>query len=448
MQLILLVALLLRLPLLGQSLWLDEAIQAQALMGKLGPIMQYALADFQPPLYHFLLLAWTKIAGFSEIALRTPSLLAGVATVYFVTKIGELLGGKKLALLAGLLTATNPLLIYYSQEGRTYALTTFLVTASMYYYLKINQNKSTNLLSTIYYLLFTTFFIWTSYLSWFVLFGQALLALVHKRRDLFRLSVVSALTILPWLPSFFNSLSFGLGDASSLPAWAKVVGGASGKALALTWIKLNLGRFSFENNYLYLSVIIILFALHFLALKKLSLHKAETKYLLTWITAPIALGLLISIFVPAYSYTRVLFIVPAYLLLLAMGLHKLGSRALTAILVTAQLCFLFIFWLTPEHHREDWRALTADLNPQANIMVALPSLKTSAPLNYYSLESAPVELGSADLSSQAPVYYIRYGEDIFDPGRLGQANLEDSGYTIISEKVYSGIQLDIYENRH
>ena len=48
-------ALLLRFVLLNQSLWLDEAIQALALMGKMGPLLTYALADFQPPLYHGLL---------------------------------------------------------------------------------------------------------------------------------------------------------------------------------------------------------------------------------------------------------------------------------------------------------------------------------------------------------------------------------------------------------
>ena len=107
MPIILLIALILRLVLINQSLWLDESIEALALMGRMGPLLQYALADFQPPLYHFIGYFFTQLFGYSEIALRLPSLLSGLFTVYFVIKLGELLGGKKLGIVAGLLAATT-----------------------------------------------------------------------------------------------------------------------------------------------------------------------------------------------------------------------------------------------------------------------------------------------------------------------------------------------------
>ena len=62
--------------------------------------------------------------GYSEIALRAPSVIFGVLTVWLVFK----LGGKWPALLL----ATSGLHVYYSQEARMYSLVTLAVTASFW----------------------------------------------------------------------------------------------------------------------------------------------------------------------------------------------------------------------------------------------------------------------------------------------------------------------------
>ncbi len=166
---ILSLALVLRLIFINQSLWLDESIEALALMGRMGPLMTYALADYQPPLYHLIGWVNTQLFGYSEIALRLPSLISGLLTVFFVIKIGELVASKKVGIIAGFLAATNPLLIYYSVEGRTYSMTAFFVTASFYYFIKLLKSTTydlprgkAGLRPKILYLLFTTAFIYTS----------------------------------------------------------------------------------------------------------------------------------------------------------------------------------------------------------------------------------------------------------------------------------------------
>ena len=432
----------LRLILINQSLWLDEAIQAQALSGQLGPLLKYALFDFQPPLYHLLLLGWTHLFGFSELALRLPSLLSGLGTVYFVIKIGQLLGKERLGIIAGLLSSTNPLLIYYSQEGRTYALTCFLVSASFYYLLAHLKKPSSS--TMIRYSFFIILTLWTSYLAWFVILGQGIYWLVKRNYKMLGVTLACTMTLLIWLPSLLSSLSIGLSDARSMPGWGRVVGGISLKSLVLTWVKLNIGRISFENHYLYATIISFVGLLHLYIFSFLRFKKYTPLFI--WLFAPLVLASLFSLFIPVYSYTRMLFVVPAYLLLLAIGLSKLHHN-FTYLTLTLQLIFVAIFWLSPRFHREDWRTLTKDLNAQPNIQVALPSLRSSAPLLYYGLTHSLIELRALDQISPR-VYYIRYGEEIFDPGLLGQAKLLSSGYTITKEKTYPGIQLDIYENRN
>lgn len=427
MWIVMTLGLILRLIGINQSLWLDESIEALALQGHFGSLLSYSLSDFQPPLYHFILLAWTRLFGFSEIALRIPSLLAGLALVYFVFKLGELIGNKKLGIIVGLLVATNPLLIYYSQEGRTYILTTLFVTMSFYFLLKR---------SSFAYLFSTLLAIWSSYLACLVVPLQLLYLVRHKRFRLALALTLTSSTFLLWLPSLWQSLQIGLGDASSIPGWGRVVGGVSFKALALTWVKANIGRISFENNYLYGFIVGALALLHAYILRK-----SRSSILILWILAPVILASFISLWVPVYSYTRVLFIVPAYLLLLT-----LGSLQLSKVIIICNLIFLCIFWVSPRFHREDWRSLTSYLNAQEGTVV-LPSLKQNAPFIYYNL-ALPLSSSTDPLLSSSRVYYVKYVEDAFDPAHHGPANLTHLGYTITSQRVYPGIQLDIYENSH
>lgn len=438
---ILILALGLRLVLINQSLWLDESIQALALMGKMGPLLQYALADYQPPLYHLIGYVTTQIFGYSEIALRLPSLLAGIFTVYFVVRIGELVATKRVGIIAGLLAATNPLLIYYSGEGRTYALTTFFVTASFYYFISLLKSRSTK--SYILYSLFTVLFLWTSYLSWFVLLSQAIYVIYKKRYDIFFIQVGAGLTLLAWLPSFLTSLGIGRSTMNTSPEWGRVVGGLTWKSLPLTWVKFAIGRISFDNKLLYGGIVSSIGVLHLYVLS----HLSAKKYIpvLVWLFPPLILGILIAGILPVYSYFRVLFILPAYLLLLAISTSKFHTLKIPILLIATQLVALLYFWVVPRFHHEDWRSLVSDL-PQSAIL-AMPSRAQSAPLLYYGWTNPIIEPSHEELVGDK-IFYIRYVEDLFDTGKLGQANFAKSGYTITSQGVYPGIQVDIYENSH
>ena len=64
---------------------------------------------------------WTRVAGTSEVALRLPPALFGIALVPVGYAIGRRLGGQRAAVALGALVAVHPLLVYYSQEARGYA---------------------------------------------------------------------------------------------------------------------------------------------------------------------------------------------------------------------------------------------------------------------------------------------------------------------------------------
>ena len=134
---ILVLALVLRLISLNQSLWLDEATTALvSVMSTAQYLKEFAPSDFHPPLYYFSLMGISRLFGTSEIALRALSVLAGVGIVWLTYLIGKIIDGKRVGLIGGLFVATSGLLIYYSQEARMYELAAFFVALSIFIFLK------------------------------------------------------------------------------------------------------------------------------------------------------------------------------------------------------------------------------------------------------------------------------------------------------------------------
>jgi hypothetical protein len=79
--------------------------------------------------YSSLMHFWIRL-GNSELWLRLPSVIFGIATVLILFKIGETLGGWRTGVGAGLLAATAPFNIHHSQEVRFYSL--FMCSAAVF----------------------------------------------------------------------------------------------------------------------------------------------------------------------------------------------------------------------------------------------------------------------------------------------------------------------------
>jgi mannosyltransferase len=118
----------LRLATLGtQSLWFDEAVTAHLMRMDL-PGLLSAIPDSEssPPLYYVLAWLWSQLFGTGEVALRSLPALLGTATIPVVWALGRRLGGDRAGLAAAALVTVNPMLVWFSQEARAYALLALL----------------------------------------------------------------------------------------------------------------------------------------------------------------------------------------------------------------------------------------------------------------------------------------------------------------------------------
>jgi mannosyltransferase len=115
-----------------QGFWFDEgntALLVHFSPGKmLGLIPQ---TESTPPLYYCVAWAWARVFGYGEAGLRSLSAVCGVLTVPVAYAAGARLISRRAGLIAAALTACSPLLIWYSQEARSYEMLVFLSSVSL-----------------------------------------------------------------------------------------------------------------------------------------------------------------------------------------------------------------------------------------------------------------------------------------------------------------------------
>jgi mannosyltransferase len=129
----------LRFATLGvQSYHHDEIVTAsRVLRDGFGHAMNaVSFSESAPPLYYALAWVWTQVTGTGEFGLRSLSALAGVATIPVAYLLGVELRGRRAGLAVAALVAVNPMLLWYSQEARDYALLSFFTALAALYFVR------------------------------------------------------------------------------------------------------------------------------------------------------------------------------------------------------------------------------------------------------------------------------------------------------------------------
>jgi mannosyltransferase len=121
-----------------QSYHHDEVITAaRVIPGDLADMLrQVKGSESNPPLYYLLAWGWAKAFGTGEIGLRSLSALFGAATVPVAFAIGRELARERAGLIAAAIAAVNPMLIWYSQEARSYALLVFFGALALLFFVR------------------------------------------------------------------------------------------------------------------------------------------------------------------------------------------------------------------------------------------------------------------------------------------------------------------------
>lgn len=459
--LILLLALLLRLVNLNQSLWWDEGITAKVAQGNFWQILsEFAKSDFHPPLHYVLLHIWGNIFGFGEISLRLPSVFFAVATIFLTYLIGKNLFSKKVGIIAAILLTLSPIDVYYSQEARMYALASFTVALSWYFLLRLIRGQK---LAGVGYTISSALIFYSDYMAFFAFFSQIIFVLIfykEKVRTLFKLIFFILLFMLPWIPTLGEQIVFGMNSTNSLPAWKAAIGGANLKMALLLPAKIFLGRLSFDNKIIY-GLIVGVVGLINLIVIRFALKNINKKVLLLlfWILIPPSLAFIISFWVPIFVYFRFIFILPAFYLLLAVGLTQFRAyifRIFLIIVLIFDITFILIYFLNPRFQREDWRDAVNSVNTTTDqrTVILHKNIMIPSVFNYYSglnIKTSPafknIPVKSMDdlnnlennLRNYNGIILFDYLVEITDPSRILEKEISRLGFKLTKEYDFRGV---------
>ena len=193
--------------LLTESLWGDESFSAMAVKLPFGETMGVVMRDTAPPLFYFVGWIWGRVFGFSEVALRSSSLLLMIGAAVFAYAIVNRIGKDRfVAIGAGFLSFLSPFLVPFAFEFRMYALFAFLVVGSVYFFIARKWRS---------YVVFTVAALYSHHYALFTVFGQFVWFLVTEfhwkswrtfPRQLWPFVLIGALYI-PWLYPFYLQIA-------------------------------------------------------------------------------------------------------------------------------------------------------------------------------------------------------------------------------------------------
>jgi 4-amino-4-deoxy-L-arabinose transferase-like glycosyltransferase len=125
-------------PLGVQSFHHDEVITVMRVIpGSFGQMLhEVKSSESNPPLYYVLAWGWAKAFGRDEWGIRSLSALIGTLTVPVGYAIGRQLSGRRVGLVLMGILAFDPMLIWYSQEARSYALLVLFGALSFLFFVR------------------------------------------------------------------------------------------------------------------------------------------------------------------------------------------------------------------------------------------------------------------------------------------------------------------------
>jgi 4-amino-4-deoxy-L-arabinose transferase-like glycosyltransferase len=434
-------AVVLRLPYLSQSLWYDEVFYTAAALN--GESLRWVLTqDVHPPLYASVLWLWIHVFGDTEVAVRLPSVLCGIASVAVVFALGRWWFDTRAAFLAAGLTALSPAHIWYSQENKTNMLMVLLTACLVW---AADRAWSSNHRREWIWVAVTAVLApWTNVFAIFVLAAVLLWlwsgALQRRWRSRLRpVIIVTGVAACPFVPLLFSTLGHFESMRLSylrpftLPEVYKLLliylsHGNTLRTISpyapLNALLLQPWPFFLVDGFFGLLLLIGLWRLitRVRARDASGLGDWSRVLPILYFTVPLVCVFIASRFNPqVYIERSMLILLPPYLILIAVGACAWRGPLLRHLMMAALLvlngCALFNLWVakvdvwTVYKPKNDWRSaaqyFAAEMREAKGPLVLLASVPVSV-LVYYDHHIAEVAGPEAALPEQAGalIFYL------------------------------------------
>lgn len=371
-----------------RSIWLDEGFSIRFAHFALPQIL--TIPENHPPLYYLILHWWMKLFGDSEFSIRFLSVIFDFLAMFMIYKIGIRIFGDRrdVGLLSAVLLGLSTFHIAYSQDARSYTLSTLLTLLSMYFFIKLLEERSYGVLMS--YVLFSVLLMYSHIYGLFIIAAQNIyvvtLSLLSKGtyqltfRRWILIQIILIVLFALWLPTL---ISRTLTEQSTFwapkPSIAAVIDVFSKYSGAMISYQSN-SPLLYQSSLLLLLFLLVLSSLSIIGLEKTNgridwrnfftsldgyswrarlLNTDKIYFLLVWLLTPIILPFIISqfstpIFILRYTIVASL----AFYLLIAKGIssisHKYAKSIIIGIIIVFSLVYIREYYTKP-FYLEQWR---------------------------------------------------------------------------------------------
>jgi mannosyltransferase len=397
-------------------------------------------SESAPPLYYALAWGWTQVFGTGEVGLRSLSAFAGVATIPVAYFIGRELRGTRTGLLAAALVAVNPMLVWYSQEARAYALLGLFCALSLLFCVRALENDGRDeKRDSVLWGVFSALALATHYFAVFPLVAEVLLLWRRRGRamlpGLWILGAAAALLA----PLAYHQMSqghaewigkFSLGHRLGETAITFVVG-ETGDII---------GRAETPGPAL-LPLALVFVAFVVLAVRGSRSERHAAAIPLAVGASALAVPLLLAIGPGGKDFVLARNLLPALLPLLLVVAVALAterarrlSTAIAALLLAYSLGFSIWASASPELHRPDWEAVAERLGEPDGPRATVTWVIGEAPLRYY-LSTGAIQLKASEGYDWLvrEVNFVSIGAAPPPPRRLIGPRFSETAYEEVGE---------------
>lgn len=401
----------------AESLWYDELLQldiAQGLppeVGGVATIFPRLRGHAAVPLDYLLSHFWILL-GRDEGWTRLPAVMAGVLVLPVVYQLGRRWLGRPAALLLLALLALSPLHVRYSQEVRPYALVLLGVTLAIYGYWRLRETGRLRYFIPLQggVLIFSLahFFSWTLFAPLLLFTALDLWSKTRRKQAIKLVGLLLATLVLPLillLLSGWGGLFYtvkGFGEALVEPdkfnaAPEQKLDKGQGPLLNADFVKFEiLTPLAGSSTGISLWVFTGLAGLGLVYLAAQKQYRLAL-FLLLWLILPVVIIVTFLVYRGAFFAIRyIIFVLPAYLTLLTLGILALPRwlrcaepRWLSlAVLVLVSVLVFNDFRgglerLYVDKNKEDWRLVGSFINQNAGPDDKVIAMRAEPAINWY-----------------------------------------------------------------
>jgi mannosyltransferase len=392
-----------------QSYWTDEAVTVALVRESFGKMLSSVpQTESTPHLYYVVAWLWSQVFGTGEAGLRSLSALVGTATIPVAYSAVSRLVSPRAGLIVAALAAVNPLLVWYSQEARAYALLVLLATASLAVFARLLERVTAPRLAA--WAVLCALALATHYFAFFVIAPQAVWLVWRTRKGRARRGVLAACGAV------------ALAGAALLPLLVHQAGNDRAdyiRALAVGHRVLQLPKqyltgfdAPLEAAATVVAVVLAAYGLWLLARRADAAERRGAARAAAIAVPALAVPIVLAVAGVDYLITRNL--IAAWVPAMAIVAAGLGARAAgragaaaAAVLCALSLALVIAVDASPAYQRGDWRGVAKALGPvppHGRALVISPFLGR-LPLSLYTteLERPPglVRVGEIDIVAVA-----------------------------------------------